>query len=142
MELNAALYPSLPSTPLPIRLLFKLPRFLFPDLLRNWLIAYFLSIQLLVLFSATDHHPYLGSWPLMNLYALIKFPRFFGPRPPRIPEWVCRCQWTSMIFVSHWKVWIWSAIGTRVLGVQAVYEEYTPGGLKDVLDPMSGEPSR
>jgi hypothetical protein len=141
MELDAALYPFLPTTPLLIRLLFKLPRFLFPDLLRNWLMTYFLSIQMLVLFSAFDHHPNLGAWPLMSLYALVKFPRYFGPWPPQIPQWVCRCQWASMLFVSHWKVWLWSGIGTRVLGMQAVYEEYTPERLRDALDSMPGEPS-
>lgn len=140
MELDAVLYPSLPTTPLLIRLLFKLPRVLFPDLLRSWLVSYFLSIQLLVLFSAFDHHPYLGAWPLVSLYAMVKFPRFFGPGAPQYPQWVCRCQWESMVFVSHWKIWIWSGIGTRVLGMKAIYEEYTPERLKDALDPMPGEP--
>jgi hypothetical protein len=141
MELDAPLYPYLPTTPLPIRLLFKLPRFLFPEILRNWFIAYFLSFQLLVLFSAFDHHPNLGSWPLMTLYAIAN-PRYLGPWPPRIPEWVCRCQWTSMLFVSHWRVWIWSGVGKRVLGMKSTYEEYTPERLKDALDPMPGEMAR
>ncbi|KAE9377362.1 hypothetical protein N431DRAFT_331672 [Stipitochalara longipes BDJ] len=139
MELDAALYPYLSTTPLPIRLLFKLPRLLFPDLLRNWLIAYFLSIQLLVLFSAFDHHPHLGSWPLMTLYALAHATKYFGPGAPQIPQWVCRCQWTSMLFISHWRVWVWSGIGRWVFGMQPTYEEYTPERLKDALDPMPGE---
>jgi len=139
MELDAPLYPSLSTTPLPIRLLFKLPRLLFPAVFRDWLIGYFLSIQLLVLYSAFDHHPYHGSLPFMTAYALWYFPRYWMPFAPRIPEWVCRCQWTSMPFLSHWKVWLWSGVGKKLLGMSEVYEEYTPERLKDCLDPMPGE---
>jgi len=139
MELDAPLYPSLPTTPLPIRFLFALPSFLFPARLRNYLISFFLSIQILVLFSAFDHHPNLGSFPLMTLYAIWKFPRYWGPFPPQLPQWVSRCQWASMLFVSHWRIWLWSGIGKRLLGMNAVYEEYTPERLKDALDTMPGE---
>ena len=139
MELDAPLYPYLPTTPLPIRLLFKLPRFLFPEVVRKWFIDYFFSFQTLVLFSAFDHHPYLGAWPLMTLYSLAHFGKYIWMGAPQIPQWVCRCQWTSMLWVSHSRVWLWSLVGKWVLGMQPTYEEYTPERLKHVLDPRPDE---
>ncbi|KAF2106521.1 hypothetical protein BDV96DRAFT_654529 [Lophiotrema nucula] len=142
MTLDAPLYPSLPSTPLPIRLLFKLPSFLFPQLLREWLIAQFLSIQLLTLYSSrVDFHPYLGSLPYTFLYGLYHMGKYWLPFAPRFPEWICRMQWTSMLLVSHVKVALWSKIGKWVLGMKDVYDEYTPVHLEDALDPLPGEES-
>lgn len=132
--LDAPVYPYLPSTPFPIRLLFSLPSFLFPAALRRRLVAWFLSIQFLVLCSVFDHHPYLGSLPVANAYATLYWYIYLMPLPPRLPEWVCRLHWECIIFVSHFKVWVWSAVGTRLLGMRPAYEEYTPERLKDVLD--------
>ncbi|OCK81843.1 hypothetical protein K432DRAFT_403461 [Lepidopterella palustris CBS 459.81] len=129
IHLDAPLYPSLPTTPLPIRLLFKLPSFLFPAILRDYLISCFLSIQLLVLYSAFDFHPFLGMFPIASWWWL-GHPTLFPRRPP---EWVQRWQWTSMIVLSHLKVGFWSWVGRWVLGMRVVYEEYTPGRLRDAL---------
>ena len=139
MELDAELYPTLPTTPLPIRLLFKLPRFLFPKSLRDRLISWLLSVQLLVLYSAFDYHPNLGSLPITYIYGLLHWPKYWMPFAPRYPEWVCRWQWTSMIVMSHLKIAFWSRIGRWFLAMKPVYKEYTPERLNHALDPMPGE---
>ncbi|KAN0075651.1 hypothetical protein V8E54_006921 [Elaphomyces granulatus] len=139
MELDAELYPTLPTTPLPIRLLFKLPWFLFPKALRDQLISWFLSVQLFVIYSAFDHHPDLGSLPIMFIYGLLYFPKYWLPFGPRIPDWVCRWQWTNMIVMSHLKIAFWSRVGRWLLAMNPVYKEYTPERLKHALDPMPGE---
>jgi len=126
MHLDAAIYPSLPTTPLLIRLIFKLPFILFPKVLRDYLVAYFLSIQLLVLYSAFDYHPYLGSFPVTRWWT-------WGILPPRPPEWACRWQWNSMIVISHLKIAFWARLGRLLLGMREVYEEYTPERLRDAL---------
>lgn len=122
MELDAHLYPSLPTAPLPIRLLFALPSFLIHVLVRNYFIS-FHSIQILVLFMAFDPHPNLSSFPLMTLYAIWKFGQHRGPSSPQLPQWVSWCQSASMLLVGHWRIWLWSGIEKRLLGMKAVYEE-------------------
>jgi hypothetical protein len=140
MERDAGLYPSLPDTPILIRLLFNLPRFLFPAVLRDMLIAWLLSVQLLVLYSArVDHHPDLGSPPIMFLYALFHFPKYWAPFAPQMPQWVSRWQWNTIMVVSHFKVAFWSGFGKRLLGMKATYPEYTPERLKDALNAWPGE---
>lgn len=140
MELDAALYPSLPSTPIAIRLLFKLPRILFPGALRDRLIAWFLQIQLLVLYSArVDYHPDLGGLPIMFLYGLYHFSYYWGPFSAQKPSWICRWEWNTIEVMSHFVVAFWSAVGRWFLGMQRTYPEYTPERLKDALDAWPGE---
>lgn len=134
MTLDAPVYPSLSSTPFPIRLLFKSSSFLFSRVLRDKLIAWFLSVQLLVLYSSFDYHPNLGSLPITTLYALLKFPKYWLPGAPQFPGWIARWQWNSMVVVSHVKVAFWSRIGRWFLGMSVVYDEYTPERLKGSLE--------
>lgn len=132
MHLDAALYPHLPTTPLPIRLLFKLPRFLFPARIRNWLISYYLSIQLLLLYSAFDYQPYLGELPIGVVYILFKYGIPIWPQRP--PEWILKWQWNTMIVISHCKVAFWRIIGSKLLGMCETYHEYSPERLKEPWD--------
>jgi hypothetical protein len=131
MHLDAAIYPYLPTTPLPIRLIFKLPSIIFPKSLRDYLIAYFLSIQFLVLCSAFDYHPYLGALPVTSWWTW----RIISPMPP---EWACRWQWNTMIVISHLKIVFWAGLGRWLLGMREVYEEYTPERLRDALPKPEG----
>jgi len=110
-----------------------------PKALRDQLISWFLSVQLFVLYSAFDHHLDLGSLPIMFIYGLLYFPKYWLPFGPRIPDWVCQWQWTNMIVVSHLKIAFWSRVGRWLLAMNPVYEEYTPERLKHALDPMPGE---
>lgn len=138
VHLDAPIYPYLPTTPLLIRFLFSLPNFLFPAKIRHYLIRYFLSIQLLALFSAFDYHPELGVFPFTTIYNIIHFYKYSWPKR-QFPEWVCRAQWESMIVISHVKIWIWAGIGRRIFGMAPVYEAYTPERLKHALDQIPGD---
>jgi hypothetical protein len=133
MVLDAHLYPQLPSTPFPIRFLFKLPWFLFPRVFRNWLIAFFLSIQFLVLFSTFDFHLHLGQLPITTIYTLLTKGIVFWPGRPA--EWARMWEWNTMIVISHLKVAFWSAIGRRLLGMNETYDEYSPERLTNNVEP-------
>ncbi|KAF2682924.1 hypothetical protein K458DRAFT_390197 [Lentithecium fluviatile CBS 122367] len=61
LTLDATSYPHLPTTPFPIRLLFRLLPFLFPAPLRTRLVTFLLSIQLLVLYSTFDYPVLTGA---------------------------------------------------------------------------------
>jgi hypothetical protein len=117
---DAALFPSLPSTPFWVRLLYFL--LAFSPATQRQMINKLLWIQVQMMYFAHDFRMYHGSFGFLYLW-LLTHP-FRSERPP---NWVYTIEWwsvslrsTAMHSICYW-------FGRLFLGMKAEYLEYTPG---------------
>jgi hypothetical protein len=118
--LDAAIFPSLPSTPFWVRLLYS--SLAFSPAAQRLMISRLLWIQLQMIYFAHDFRMYHGSVGALYLW-LWTHP--FGRERP--PKWVLNIEWWSISVISIATHCVCYWLGRLFLGMKAEYLEYTPG---------------